>query len=178
MPYRSLAILLLLWILICNQFIDVTSETVVASVAVDIDGVGTINTASTSSVVDTPSQCLIPVSLGELYDKYSILQIKLDRINDSIKQQSIRKELDMLHPYITQYKLDNTYSDRLKNINIQLWEIEDKIRIKEGKKEFDDEFIQLARSVYIVNDERFVVKNEISILLSSDIYETKSYEAY
>ena len=120
----------------------------------------------------------IPVSLGELYDKYSILQIKSEKITDVFKLENIHKELTYLKVYIDKYNLDISVINEIKEINKKLWDIEDKIRYKEHKKEFDDEFISLARNVYITNDKRSEVKNKINSILKSDIIDIKSYTNY
>jgi ADP-heptose:LPS heptosyltransferase len=120
----------------------------------------------------------IPVSLGELYDKYSILQIKSEKITDEFKLENIHKELNYLKVYINKYNLDISVINEIKEINEKLWDIEDKIRYKEHKKEFDDEFISLARNVYITNDKRSEVKNKINSILKSDIIDIKSYTNY
>lgn len=121
------------------------------------------------------SNCHIPVSLGELCDKYSILQIKSERVKDENKLAEINKELLYLKPYMEKLNLNNTDFQKIKNINEKLWNIEDDIRIKEKNHEFDSEFIELARSVYKTNDERATIKNEINIKLNSEIKEIKSY---
>lgn len=120
----------------------------------------------------------IPVSIGEVYDKYSILEIKQTKISDPLKLKHINTELEVLHPYILNYNLDENIYLELKNINLKLWGIEDKLRIKESKQEFDNEFIQLARSVYFTNDERGDVKKKINTIFNSQIYEVKSYIDY
>ena len=125
-----------------------------------------------------------PVSLGELIDKMTILKIKNEKIKDSIKREHIFNEYKVLSETLNKLKkeqnLPNTYEffTKLKKINETLWNIEDKIREKENHKNFDDEFIELARSVYITNDQRFAVKNEINESSNSDIKEIKSYEKY
>jgi len=121
------------------------------------------------------NNCHIPVSFGELCDKYSILQIKSERVKDENKLAEINKELLYLKPYMDKLNLNNTDYQKLKNINEKLWNIEDDIRIKEKKNEFDSDFIELARSVYKTNDERAKIKNDINILLKSEIKEIKSY---
>lgn len=121
------------------------------------------------------NNCHIPVSLGELCDKYSILQIKSERVKDENKLAEINKELLYLKPYMDKLNLNNTDFQKIKNINEKLWNIEDDIRIKEKKQEFDSEFIELARSVYKTNDQRAKIKNDINILLKSEIKEIKSY---
>lgn len=124
------------------------------------------------------STCLVNVSVGELFDKYSILEIKLERIKDIEKRNHVNKELEILLPYIKKYNLDTTVFAELKQVNERLWEIEDAIREKENKKEFDNEFIELARSVYIENDKRSHLKNTINKLLKSEIMDIKSYASY
>ena len=126
------------------------------------------------------SEILIPVAPGELIDKVTILQIKSERINDEGKLENIKKELSLLTNICLKHEisLDNNLVLELKKINETLWEIEDDIRDKERKKSFDDEFIKLARAVYVTNDKRCVVKNEISKLIGSEFLEEKSYSEY
>jgi len=114
----------------------------------------------------------IPISIGELYDKYTILQIKMKKLKGD-KLIFVQKEMEYLEPFIHLYPAD--YSD-LKKTNELLWEIEDMIRIKESRQEFDESFIELARSVYKTNDERYRLKTQINSLYPSDIMEMKSYE--
>jgi len=123
------------------------------------------------------THCLIPVSIGELYDKYSILEIKYERIKDLTKLEFVKREIDYLKPFIEEYRLEETYTTKLKIINANLWDIEDRIRVKESLQEFDQEFISIARSVYKTNDERNVVKNQINEIFKSDIKDIKSYVA-
>ena len=120
----------------------------------------------------------INVSLGELYDKYTILEIKKQQIVDNNKIEMIDTELKYLKPYIENLNLDVVLFNKLRFINKTLWDIEDSIREKEKKKEFDKEFIKIARSVYINNDIRSQIKNEINVLLKSDFVEIKSYSDY
>ena len=122
--------------------------------------------------------CYIPISIGELFDKYSILLIKLNKITNDEKLIYINKELEYLKPIINKYNIDKTLFNNLLNINIKLWEIEDSIRKKENYKEFDNIFIELARSVYINNDIRADIKKQINILFNSDIIEIKDYINY
>jgi hypothetical protein len=122
--------------------------------------------------------CSIPVSLGELYDKYTILEIKSERVSDKTKLVEVHRELAYLKPYIERIDLCDTMIQKLKCVNIELWEIEDAIRQKECKKEFDADFIELARSVYIKNDERAKIKYEINQILDSEIKEIKNYQPY
>lgn len=124
------------------------------------------------------NNCLIPVSLGELYDKFSILLIKSEKISDQTKLLEVKREISLLEPYINKFNLNNEMRENIKLVNEKLWNIEDSIRLKEYKNEFDDEFIILARSVYIMNDERAKIKNEINKILNSEINEIKSYANY
>ena len=122
-----------------------------------------------------------PVSNGELLDKYSILLIKKDNIEDKEKIEKVNNEIKCLINYVNKLKeefnIDNLFNSLL-DVNKKLWNIEDNIRMKEKKKEFDNEFIQLARSVYFTNDERARIKNEINSNTNSNIFEVKSYEKY
>lgn len=121
------------------------------------------------------NSCNVKISIGELYDKFSILQIKKEKINDTDKLTYINKEIENLNPLIDNFKLDHQILKHLIIVNQKLWEIEDKIRIKERMSEFDNEFIQLARSVYITNDERYTIKKQIDNIFNSEIKEIKSY---
>ena len=123
-----------------------------------------------------------PVSIGEVVDKVTILAIKSERITDVEKLENINKELELLREILSGVdglwtKIESLYAD-LKRINEELWVIEDDIRIKEYKKEFDDEFIRLARAVYVTNDKRADVKKKINLKLGSELVEEKSYEDY
>jgi len=125
----------------------------------------------------------VEVSNGELLDKFSILELKLLKIEDKEKLVNIQKELDELNPLV--YQLFDKYDSDLQNhylelakINGQLWNIEDWIRDCEREKRFDKEFIELARSVYITNDKRSEVKKIINILTGSGLVEEKSYKDY
>lgn len=115
----------------------------------------------------------VPISVGELIDKITILEIKaLFTDNDYIHKEL--EELNKIKSTITQYTLD--YEIKLKTVNETLWKIENKIREKEKLQEFDDEFIELARSVYKTNDERARIKNSINQLCKSEYKEIKIYE--
>jgi len=120
----------------------------------------------------------IPVSNGEIVDKFSILEIKLSYSKDETKTLNIQKELNQLQQYIdiilNQEELYILYT-KLKNVNSQLWLIEDRIRIKEHHFIFDDEFIELARNVYKLNDERARYKKELNIVSKSELIEEKLY---
>ena len=122
----------------------------------------------------------IDISIGEVVDKITILSIKLNKIENDKKLINIRKEYDLLFNSLENsgIDVDSASFTKLETINLKLWEIEDKIRIKEANKEFDDEFIQLARNVYINNDKRSAVKREINIKYGSDIIEEKEYVSY
>lgn len=122
----------------------------------------------------------IDISIGEVVDKITILSIKLNKIKNDKKLKNIRKEYDLLFSSLetSGIEVDSALFTKLETINLKLWEIEDKIRIKEANKKFDDEFIQLARSVYINNDKRSVVKREINIKYGSNIIEEKEYVSY
>ena len=119
----------------------------------------------------------IPVSIGELWDKYSILEIKQEKIKDVDKLKYIKDELDYLEPFIKDNKFDELFNE-LKQVNLKLWTIEDDIREKELKNQFDDEFIHLARMVYKTNDIRAEIKKEINKKFNSLIHEVKSYKKY
>ncbi len=128
------------------------------------------------------SELLTPISIGELIDKITILEIKSVHIGDPAKLANVRKELDLLNTTWAAHaasKVDIT-SERaqLKAVNEQLWDIEDRIRLKEKAQAFDAEFIELARSVYFRNDVRAKVKREINLKLGSALIEEKSYENY
>lgn len=125
----------------------------------------------------------VEISIGELLDKISILEIKLLNIKDEEKSKNVYKELEVLNPYfqdlLDEYgiKIKNLYI-KLSNINKTLWNIEDDIREKEKAEEFDEEFVELARSVYITNDQRAAIKKEINLLTKSELVEEKSYSDY
>ena len=121
----------------------------------------------------------IPVSIGELWDKYTILLIKNKKIIDKRKLALVITELNYLQEFMVKYAYqeDNLFI-RLKDVNEKLWDIEDKLRIKESKKMFDNEFITLARAVYYTNDERAEIKNRINSLYNSTIHEVKEYVDY
>ena len=124
----------------------------------------------------------VPISFGELLDKITILEIKLERMTDPAKLANVRKELEMLNA--TWGNAPESRHDigaqhaALKAVNERLWVIEDDIREKERAKEFDAEFIRLARAVYFENDERARVKREINTMLGSKLVEEKSYRDY
>ena len=128
------------------------------------------------------TRVLSEISPGELLDKISILEIKLEKVKDKDRQKRIKNEYDILK------KVQNSsieMSDKIKdlyrsvgNVNIKLWDIEDKIRICEQNKDFGKNFIELARGVYFNNDKRAKLKNEINEILKSNIREIKQYVDY
>ena len=123
----------------------------------------------------------IDVSHGEIVDKLTILQIKKENITDPIKLDNIVKEYDYLLSIVENDLEISTESPEyleLLSINKELWVIEDDIRDKERVKEFDDDFIKLARSVYYTNDVRAKIKKEINLKYSSGFVEEKSYQSY
>lgn len=120
---------------------------------------------------------LIQTSNGDLIDKITILEIKQDKITDIDKLNNVVNELSLLIKTIDVSIVKSLYQE-LKQINLELWDIEDKLRIKESKKEFDSEFIELARSVYFTNDKRAAVKRQINIKTKSGLVEEKQYVSY
>ena len=125
---------------------------------------------------------LVPISPGELLDKITILRIKAARIADAVKVANVRVELEVLEKTwrdsgaaIPEVAADEA---ALQRVNEALWDIEDKIRDKELAQQFDAEFIELARAVYVTNDERAAVKKRINVALGSRIVEEKSYKPY
>lgn len=124
----------------------------------------------------------VEISIGEFFDKITILEIKQERIKDAAKLENINKELDSLNSMLQQLPFSRadvaSEVTELKTINEKLWEIEDDIREKESKKSFDKDFIELARAVYFTNDRRSEVKRSINLKLGSEFVEEKSYEEY
>jgi hypothetical protein len=122
-----------------------------------------------------------PISVGELIDKLSILKVKKNNIKDPIKLVEVKKEFDALNEisetFLGDKDIFNIYDD-LVITNSKLWNIEDELRVYEKKQIFDNKFIELARSVYYTNDERFALKNKINQLTNSELKEQKSYEDY
>ena len=125
---------------------------------------------------------LTEISAGELLDKISILEIKLEKINNIDAKKQIKKEHEVLKQTLDSSiefngKIKDLFNS-LKNTNLKLWNIEDQIRICEKKKDFGENFINLARSVYLNNDKRSKIKSEINKLLGSNIKEIKQYADY
>jgi hypothetical protein len=124
----------------------------------------------------------VPISPGELVDKITILEIKSARMTDPAKLANVRTELALLQDTwrASAYASQDIASQwaALRTINEKLWDIEDLIRDKERSRTFDQEFIELARAVYVTNDERAAIKKRINTLLGSTIVEEKSYQQY
>ena len=123
---------------------------------------------------------LAEISAGELFDKITILEIKKEKISNKEKLVDIEKELNSLKDTVIKFIPDQSYISKhindLKEINLKLWGIEDDKRAAEKMKKFDDKFIELARNVYKLNDERAKIKLDINTSLGSNIKEVKSYE--
>jgi len=123
---------------------------------------------------------LAEISAGELFDKITILEIKKIKISNKEKLNDIEKELSSLNETVQKFIPDQSsilnYINNLKSINLKLWDIEDKKRAAEKRKDFGKEFIELARNVYKFNDERAKIKLAINTSLGSNIKEVKSYE--
>jgi hypothetical protein len=128
------------------------------------------------------SQISVPIAYGELIDKITILEIKSERIRDAAKLHNVRLELDLLNEtwYADPASRIDIVAERttLRAVNEALWDIEDDIRRKEKAKAFDAAFIELARAVYIRNDERAAIKRAINLKLGSTLVEEKSYQDY
>ncbi|MGH8533300.1 MAG: DUF6165 family protein [Gammaproteobacteria bacterium] len=124
----------------------------------------------------------VPISVGEFIDKLTILEIKSERITDPEKHRNVAHELEVLSRlwHASGYAEAAIVEERarLKALNGQLWEVEDHLRDKERARDFDHEFIQLARSVYRLNDERAETKRAINLKLGSGFVEEKSYSSY
>ena len=129
------------------------------------------------------SQIHVPVSTGELFDKISILEIKSERLIDADKIENVRHEMRLLKTILFQLKLSSSAEFEqlcveLKAVNTKIWDVEDTIRDLERRAKFDGEFVNVARSVYRLNDERARVKRCLSLLTGSAVIEEKSYAAY
>ena len=123
----------------------------------------------------------IPVSVGELIDKLSILRVKQTKITNPDKLTYVNKEFELLYNFSSVYFNNEDISKlyhELVETNSKLWDIEDKLRVLETEKNFESEFIEFARGVYYTNDKRFVLKNEINERTSSEIREVKEYVEY
>ena len=128
-------------------------------------------------------ELLVPISPGELIDKITILEIKSARMTDAAKLHNVRTELTLLNEtwqaseFARQADIGEEWA-RLREVNGQLWDIEDEIRDKERAGAFDARFIELARAVYVTNDERAAAKRRINTRLGSALVEEKSYKDY
>ena len=120
----------------------------------------------------------IEVSVGEVVDKWTILSIKALNITDKDKLVNVFKEKNYLNTAIEPEILHDPLTDQLLVVNKSLWNVEDRLRDCERDKVFDDHFVQLARSVYILNDKRASIKKEINMKYGSDFVEEKSYQPY
>ena len=121
----------------------------------------------------------IEVSNGEIIDKLTIIQIKLERIKDEAKLKNLKKEFDeLINASSSVLSTSDKLYKELYQVNSELWDIEDRIRDLERKKDFGEEFISTARAVYFKNDRRSELKREINIKTSSGLIEEKSYEKY
>ena len=120
-----------------------------------------------------------PISIGELVDKISILEIKTQRIDNKTLLNFVKLELEMLQKKLTPLKLKGltSFLKKLLEVNARLWDIETALREKEDQKSFDSAFLSLARQVYQTNDERFSIKNAINQKYNSLIQEVKSYKS-
>jgi len=124
---------------------------------------------------------LVPISIGELIDKLTILQIKLQLIKDPDKWKNVKKEWDELSSLSKYKEISHEVAPFFTNlyiVNIELWKIEDDIRECERTKNFGEKFVELARSVYKTNDKRAAIKKKINLKYNSHIIEEKSYEEY
>ena len=133
-------------------------------------------------MVNKPKKILSEISTGELLDKISILEIKLEKVKDKTNLEEINKEYKILKEVQdsnieTTEKLKALFND-IKEINLNLWDIEDRLRICEKNKDFGQNFIKLARQVYLNNDKRSKIKSEINKILGSNIKEIKQYVNY
>jgi hypothetical protein len=117
----------------------------------------------------------IPASIGEVFDKITILQIKQQNIFDPKKQHNVTKELELLLDRVRDVDVNPLLLNQLKEVNEELWKIEDEIRICEKNQDFGIEFIQLARAVYTTNDKRADIKRKINLSVESGLIEEKSY---
>ena len=133
-------------------------------------------------MTNKPKKILSEISAGELLDKISILEIKLEKIKNKVNQEKINKEYKILkevqNSSIEMTEKLKTLVKKIKEVNQNLWDIEDKLRFCEKNKDFGKNFIELARGVYFNNDKRAKLKNEINEILKSNIREIKQYDNY
>ena len=135
--------------------------------------------------MNSSNKILAPISVGELIDKITILEIKIEKIQDNNKQKFIKHELESLNKLLAdinfskdQKKTVNYLKEQLNTANRTLWKIEDDIRKLESIKQFNEEFIELARNVYLTNDKRASLKQKLNQITNSEIVEVKSYKKY
>ena len=135
--------------------------------------------------MNSSNKILAPISTGELIDKITILEIKIEKIQDNNKQKFVKHELESLNKLLAdinfsedQKKTVNSLKEELNTANRKLWKIEDDIRHLESIKKFNEEFIELARNVYLTNDKRASLKQKLNQITNSDIVEVKSYKKY
>ena len=135
--------------------------------------------------MNSSNKILAPISIGKLIDKITILEIKIEKIQDNNKQKFIKHELENLNKLLAdinfskdQKKTVNSLKDELNTVNRKLWKIEDDIRYLESLKQFNEEFVELARNVYLTNDKRASLKQKLNQITNSEIVEVKSYKKY
>ena len=131
--------------------------------------------------MDKSKKILAEISAGDLFDKISILEIKCEKIKDSESLKQVKKEyLILINIKDSIKKIDSidTLYNEIKEVNLELWSIEDKIRICEKNKDFGNKFIELARNVYLNNDKRAKIKSKINEIYGSNIKEIKQYANY
>ncbi len=135
--------------------------------------------------MNSSNKILAPISIGELIDKITILEIKIEKIQDNNKQKFIKHELESLNKLLAdinfsedQKKTVNSLKEELNTAKRKLWKIEDDIRHLESIKKFNEEFIELARNVYLTNDKRASLKQKLNQITNSEIVEVKSYKKY
>ena len=117
----------------------------------------------------------IEISAGELLDRYSILMIKIRKITNKYKLDIVKEEKKKLDLYVSNMNLEILKFDKLIEVNQILWDLEDKITEKEKNNHFDEEFVQIARNIYIHNDRRYKLKNDINNTLKSNLFEVKNH---
>ena len=122
----------------------------------------------------------VEVSIGEVLDKVSILEIKLDKFTDPLKLANVTREYDLLVRSMSSLEISRDSEDyiELKKVNLSIWDIEDRIRVCESKSSFGDDFVKLARSVYYENDKRASIKRRINVKYNSHLIEEKEYSEY
>ncbi len=117
----------------------------------------------------------VPISVGEYYDKLSILRLKLDRLDDPKKRVQVQKEHDALWSARPGTDIDRELVASLDDVNTKLWDMEEDIRTCEKRQDFGPRFVELARSIYTLNDARAAIKRRINLAAGSDFFEEKSY---